>query len=58
MTYFRKRIGSAGFEKILSASIALHGEYAIEKEMCVDTTVQEKKGSSDKFVGSQHASWG
>ena len=42
MTYFRKRIGSAGFEKILSVSIALHGESAIEGEMCVDTTVQEK----------------
>jgi len=42
MTYFRKRIGSAGFEKILSASVALHGESAIEEEMCVDTTVQEK----------------
>lgn len=42
MTYFRKRIGSAGFEKILSASVALHGESAMEEEMCVDTTVQEK----------------
>lgn len=29
MSYFRKRIGSEGFEKILSASIALHGEAAI-----------------------------
>jgi len=42
MTYFRKRIGSAGFEKILSVSVALHGESAIEEEMCIDTTVQEK----------------
>jgi len=42
MTYFRKRIGSEGFEKMLSVSIALHGESAIEEEMCVDTTVQEK----------------
>lgn len=42
MTYFRNRIGAGGFEKILSASIALHGESAIEEEMCVDTTVQEK----------------
>lgn len=42
MTYFRKRIGPGGFEKILSASVALHGESAIEDEMCVDTTVQEK----------------
>jgi len=42
MTYFRKRIGSAGFEKILSASVALHGESALEEEMCIDTTVQER----------------
>lgn len=42
MTYFRKRIGSDGFEKILASSIALHGEHATEDEMCIDTTVQEK----------------
>ncbi len=51
MTDFRKRIGSAGFaprghvEKILSVSIALRGESAIEEEMCVDTTVQEKSST-------------
>jgi IS5 family transposase len=42
MTYFRKRIGSEGVEKILAASIAVHGEKAVETEVCVDTTVQEK----------------
>lgn len=42
MTDFRKRIGPVGFEKILSVSVVLHGEAAIEEEMCVDTTVQEK----------------
>ena len=42
MTYFRKRIWPTGFEKILSVSVALHGESAIEEEMCIDTTVQEK----------------
>jgi IS5 family transposase len=42
LTYFRKRIGSEGFEKILSVSVALHGEAAIEAEMTADTTVQEK----------------
>ena len=42
MSYFRKRIGPGGFEKILSVSVALHGESAIEDEMCIDTTVQEK----------------
>lgn len=42
LTYFRKRIGSEGFEKVLAASIALHQEKASEDEMCIDTTVQEK----------------
>lgn len=42
MTYFRKRIGREGFEKILAVSIALHPEAAQEDEMCIDTTVQEK----------------
>ena len=42
MTYFRKRIRSVGFEKILSVSVALHGASAIEEEMCVDTTVKKK----------------
>lgn len=42
MSYFRKRIGSEGFEKILAVSIALHEEKACEDEMCMDTTVQEK----------------
>lgn len=42
MTYFRKRIGSDGFEKILAASIALHQDKASEDEVCIDTTVQEK----------------
>ena len=42
MTYFRKRIGSGGFEKILAVSIGLHQEKIREDEMCIDTTVQEK----------------
>jgi IS5 family transposase len=42
LTYFRKRIGSEGFEKILAVSIALHREKIEEDEMCIDTTVQEK----------------
>ena len=42
LTYFRKRIGSKGFEKILGVSIALHPEEVKEEEMCMDTTVQEK----------------
>lgn len=42
LTKFRNRIGSEGFEKILSVSIALHQEKIAEDEMCIDTTVQEK----------------
>ena len=42
LTYFRKRIGSKGFEKILGVSILLHPEEVKEAEMCMDTTVQEK----------------
>jgi len=42
LTYFRKRIGSSGHEKILAISIALHKDKIQEEEMCIDTTVQEK----------------
>jgi IS5 family transposase len=42
LTHFRKRIGTGGAEKILAATIKLHGERAKEKEVVVDTTVQEK----------------
>lgn len=42
MTYFRKRIGNEGFEKILAVSIHLHGEKIEEKDIHVDTTAQEK----------------
>jgi IS5 family transposase len=42
LIYFRKRIGEAGCEKILAASIVIHGEEALEEEVCIDTTVQEK----------------
>jgi len=41
LVYFRKRIGEKGFEKILASSITIHGENAIEEEVCIDTTVQE-----------------
>lgn len=39
---FRHRIGESGVEKILKMSIDLHGSKAQEKEIVVDTTVQEK----------------
>jgi IS5 family transposase len=42
LTYFRKRIGNEGFEKILAVSIHIHGEKIEEKDIHVDTTVQEK----------------
>jgi transposase, IS5 family len=42
MVYFRKRIGTAGLERIMAASIQIHGESAMEAEVIVDTTVQEK----------------
>jgi hypothetical protein len=41
LTHFRKRIGTGGAEKILAATIKLHSERAKEKEVVVDTTVQE-----------------
>ena len=42
LTYFRKRIGEQGFEKIFAVSIAIHGEKAKEENVHSDTTVQEK----------------
>jgi len=42
LVYFRKRIGEAGMEKILQASVELHGEASLEREVVIDTTVQEK----------------
>ena len=42
LVHFRKRIGEEGVKKILEISISLHGKSAMEKEVVVDTTVQEK----------------
>lgn len=42
LVYFRKRIGEQGVKKIFQVSIELHGKKAEEKEVLVDTTVQEK----------------
>jgi IS5 family transposase len=42
LVYFRKRIGEKGVEKILEVSILMHGEKAEEKEVVIDSTVQEK----------------
>ena len=42
LVYFRKRIGTEGVEQIFSMSVALHGKDAQEKQVIIDTTVQEK----------------
>ena len=42
LVYFRKRIGTEGVEKILAISISLHGKDAQSKEVCIDSTAQEK----------------
>lgn len=40
--HFRKRIGEKGLEYLLSQSIKLHPQAKFEKEVQIDTTVQEK----------------
>lgn len=40
--HFRKRIGDKGIEKIFQISVEIHGDQALESEIVVDTTVQEK----------------
>ena len=42
LVHFRKRIGKEGLEKIFKISIDLHGKISLEKEVVIDTTVQEK----------------
>jgi IS5 family transposase len=42
LVHFRDRIGPGGGEKLLAASVALHGDQAKEKEVVMDTTAQEK----------------
>jgi IS5 family transposase len=42
LVHFRKRMGEAGMEKIFQASVALFGKEALEDDVVVDTTVQEK----------------
>jgi IS5 family transposase len=40
--HFRKRIGEEGAERLLKLSIDLFGKETKEKEVLIDTTVQEK----------------
>jgi IS5 family transposase len=42
LVHFRKRIGEKGVEKLFEISVRLHGRYSKEKEVVIDTTVQEK----------------
>ena len=42
LVYFRKRIGEDGARLIFEVSVGLHGGDAMEREITVDTTVQEK----------------
>lgn len=42
LVHFRGRIGADGAERILAATIDLHGERGREKEVVADTTTQEK----------------
>jgi transposase, IS5 family len=42
LIYFRKRIGEVGAKLIFEVSVGLHGDAAMEREILVDTTVQEK----------------
>lgn len=42
LVHFRKRIGAEGVERIFQMSIGLHGDWALEDVIHVDTTVQEK----------------
>jgi len=41
LVYFRKRIGTEGMKVIFSVSVGLHAKAANEKQVIVDTTVQE-----------------
>lgn len=42
LVYFRRRIKKEGVEKIFAMSVALHGKEKEEKQVIIDTTVQEK----------------
>jgi len=42
LVYFRKRIGKEGVEEIFGMSVKLHGKAIEDKQVIIDTTVQEK----------------
>src|ERR1051326_6329417 len=45
LVHFRQRIGEEGMQAILALSIRRHGKAGQEKEVVIDTTVQEKKST-------------
>ena len=42
VVHFRHRIGVEGVEKILAASLLIHGEEMLNEDVSIDTTVQPK----------------
>jgi IS5 family transposase len=42
LVHFRHRVGEAGVEKILAASILIHGEKVLQEDVSIDTTAQPK----------------
>ncbi len=50
LVHFRKRIGKEGFETIFQISIALHGRYAREDTINIDTMVQEKQSPAQQLA--------
>lgn len=42
LTHFRKRFGKGGMERLFRMSVALQGKAALEDNVHIDTTVQEK----------------
>jgi len=42
LVYFRKRIGKEGVKEIFGMSVKLHGKAIEDKQVIIDTTVQEK----------------
>jgi IS5 family transposase len=42
LVYFRQRIGEEGIAVVFAASAQLHGKKAVEAEVVIDSTVQEK----------------
>lgn len=42
LTYYRKRLGKEGVQKIFVQSVSIHGEAVLQEDIVIDSTVQEK----------------